>query len=200
MLAQLLAIDVAILPPADVADRAVALSAVLPAAESRGLQLGPARLPHVTLVQAFVRSGDQAIVFERIGAALAGEPPLRVTVSGGERSGETVWMAIERSERLRTIHERLMDALAPFERADGGIDAFDDGDARERDVSWVARYRAVAAFEVFRPHITLGHAAAAPSIEPFVFEAVTIAACHLGRFCTCRRVLCAWTLSGPANV
>lgn len=196
-MAELVAIDVAVLLPAAVAERAVALSAALPPAESRGLQLGPARLPHVTLVQAFVRSGDRAAVFGRIDDALAGEPPLRVRVPGAERSGETVWMAVERSERMRAIHERLMDALAPFEQTSGGSDAFDGGDARDRDVSWVGGYRAAAAFGAFRPHITLGHAAAAPSVEPMVFEALTVAACHLGRFCTCRRVLRAWTLSGP---
>ena len=46
----------------------------------------------------------------------------------------------------------------------------------------------------FRPHITLRHASHPPTIEPFDFTATTVAACHLGRFCSCRRVLRSWTL------
>jgi hypothetical protein len=48
------AIDIAILPPADVSARAIALSAALPADESQGLLLGVDRLPHITLTQQFV--------------------------------------------------------------------------------------------------------------------------------------------------
>ena len=58
-----------------------------------------------------------------------------------------------------------------------------------RDVQWVTGYRTSSSGPSFQPHITLGHAVRPPAIEPFDFEATTVAACHLGRFCSCRRVL-----------
>src|SRR5205809_1113023 len=70
-----------------------------------------------------------------------------------------------------------------------------EGDARVRDVLWVAGYRLKSSFGSYTPHITLGHGGEPPWIEPFSFEATTAAVCHLGRFCTCRRVLRQWTLS-----
>jgi hypothetical protein len=58
----------------------------------------------------------------------------------------------------------------------------------------VSGFRRKSSFRAFNPHITLGHGKRAPVVEPFAFDATTIAACHLGRFCTCRQVLRAWEL------
>ena len=106
-------------------------------------------------------------------------------------------MAIEPTPALSELHRNLMDVLAPFERPGGTEAAFVDGDARARDVAWVTDYGRASAGAAFRPHITLGHAATLPPVEPLTFTATTIAACHLGRFCTCRRVLRRWDLAGP---
>ena len=87
-----------------------------------------------------------------------------------------------------------MEALRGVERQGGGPHAFYDGDGRVRDVLWVASFRLKASSRSFAPHITLGHGAEIPAIEPFAFDATTVAACHLGRFCACRKVLRAWNL------
>jgi hypothetical protein len=75
---------------------------------------------------------------------------------------------------------------------DGDAAAFFGKDARERDVLWVREFRRNSSLERFRPHITLGHAARPPAIEPFEFTPTRIAVCHLGRFCTCRRIIRTW--------
>jgi hypothetical protein len=91
-----------------------------------------------------------------------------------------------------------MEALAEFERVGGGAPAFVDGSARVADVVGVTRYRPKSSFLSYAPHITLGHAHEPPRIEPFTFEATIVAACHLGKFCTCRRVLRHWDLGRSA--
>lgn len=192
----LLALDVALLPPHDVAQRAVELSASLPDEGSHGLRLDAEHLPHVTLTQCYVRESEIDAAFERIAEAVAGQPPLRVEVTGGGQSGQTLWMAIARTPDLVSLHERLMDALRGLERQHAGPAAFFDGEGRAGDVVWVAGYRLKSSLEQFTPHITLGHSGSPPAIEPFAFEASRLAACHLGRFCTCRRILREWTLGG----
>jgi hypothetical protein len=199
----LVALDVAILPPPDVAARAIALSAALPARPgSRGpgdtgserLVLDGDHLPHVTLTQHFVHARELELALSHVDAVLATQPPLPLVVTGGGRSGQTLWMSVKRTPDLFNLHERLMDALRGLERQGGGPRAFYDGDGRVRDVLWVGGFRLKAGGSAFTPHITLGHGPEVPAIEPFAFEATTVAACHLGRFCTCRRVLRAWTL------
>ncbi len=194
LMSTLLALDIAILPPPDMGDRAVRLSAALPADQSQGLLLDADVLPHVTLTQQFVRRDDLDAIFARLDEALRGQPPMTLQVTGGGKGASSVWMAVERTAAISRLHARLMDALEGFEQSGGGAAAFVEGDAREGDVAWVAGYRRTASLGAYTPHITLGHAAAPPRLDPFTFEATTVAACHLGRFCTCRRVLRSWEL------
>jgi 2'-5' RNA ligase len=197
-MSQELAIDVAILLPPEARARAVALSAALPQFESDGLRLDDTRLPHVTLTQAFVRVEELDAAFERVDEVLRAQPPLVVEIIGASRNKHTLSLAVERHPKLVTLHEQLMEALRGYERPGGTPAAFVDGAGRVSDVMWVTGYRLKSAFHSYIPHITLGHGKETPPVDPFGFEATTIAACHLGRFCTCRRVLRAWELVRPA--
>lgn len=190
----LLALDVAILPPPAISRRAIELSASLPERESLGLRLGDECLPHVTLTQHFVRADDLDGVLDRVAATVAGMHAMQLTVTGGGRGRSSVWMSIQLTPALLDLHRQLMDALHPFEQQGGTEAAFLNGDARPTDVEWVMAFRETSSYAAFHPHITLGHAAALPAVEPAAFEATTVAACHLGRFCTCRRVLRLWEL------
>lgn len=196
---QLLALDVAILPPPDVTRRAMEYSAALAVEGSRGLRLDDTHLPHVTLTQQFVRQEELDTAFDRIGDVLRGRPFLTLRISGGGKSGHTVWMTVEQSREILDLHEALMEALRGLERPGGTPAAFVGDDARAADVLWVAGFRLKSSFGSFTPHITLGHAVEAPAIQPFTFEARTVAACQLGRFCSCRRVLRQWTLAEHAG-
>ena len=187
-----LAIDIAILPPADVSARAIALSAALPAEESQGLLLGADRLPHITLTQQFVPSESLDSFLAQLDRVLGDRQPIRVHVTGGGKGSNSVWMAIERTPALANLHAQLLQASEPFEVPTGDASAFVGEDARDRDVRWVREFRRESSFARFMPHITLGHASEPPTVEPIEFVATTIAVCHLGRFCTCRRILREW--------
>ena len=191
---KLIALDVALLPPGPVNALATTLSASLPRKHSKGLRLDPAHPPHITLTQQFVREAELDEVLDRIDRVARDTPPLPLHVPGGGRGRSSVWMAVDPAPELVALHARLMDDLRGFERPAGGPGAFFEGDARPSDVIWVAGYRAKSSFTAYTPHITLGHAPGPPSIAPFKFTAATLAACHLGRFCTCRHVFRSWTL------
>jgi 2'-5' RNA ligase len=197
---ELIALDVAVLPPPDVTAKAVALSAALPEGESQGLRLDHDHLPHVTLMQLFARVNELDQVFSRVDDTVRGVVPLALRATGGGGTN-TIWIAIDKTPPLVDLHERLMEALRGLERPDGGTSAFFGDEARLRDVLWVTGYRLKSSFHHFEPHITLGHGSAGhgsapPDVEPFTFDANTVAVCHLGRHCTCRRVLRQWTLTG----
>ena len=192
---RVIAIDVALLLPGNTAGMAIALNRALPAAEGQGLVLDATHLPHVTLAQLFVATPRLDAALDRVAGIAAALAPLRLRVTGGARGSSSVWMGIERSAAIVALHERLMAALQPFDARRGGAAAFEGRGARPGDIAWVAGFRASAGFERFTPHITLGHARTPPAIAPFEFDATTLAACHLGRFCTCRTVLREWNLS-----
>lgn len=197
-MAKLVALDVAILPPPAVSQQAIALSAALPG-EEPPLRLGDEHLPHITLTQQFVREEELENAFAHIGDVLGGTGPLRIDATEAVRDGHTIWIAIARTPALTALHEALMEALRGLERPEGTPAAFVDHDARLKDVLWVTGFRLKSSFGAFQPHITLGHGSEPPSIEPFSFDATKVAACHLGRHCTCRRVLREWTLGLPAR-
>jgi len=189
------AIDIAILPPADVSARAIALSAALPADESQGLLLGADYLPHITLTQQFVLLESLDTLLARIDRVLRARAPLHLGVIGGGKGSNSVWMSIERSPELVSVHEQLLQVAEPFEVTTGDSSSFFGHDARDRDVRWVREFRHQSSFDRFAPHVTLGHASEPPVIEPMAFVATMVAVCHLGRFCTCRRIVRAWDLA-----
>jgi 2'-5' RNA ligase len=188
------ALDVAILPPREVRDLAIRLNQSLPPSQSKGLTLDAERLPHITLTQQFVRATELESALGQVDEVLRSQRPLGLRVTGGGTAGSSVWLAVGRAAPLLDLHERLMDALHAFEQQMGSRAAFYEQDARPRDVLWVSTYRAKASFLGFTPHITLGHASRPPTVDAFSFTATTVAACQLGRFCTCRRVLRRWRL------
>lgn len=188
----LIAVDLAILPPSDVAARAIHLSAGLPANESQGLLLSAECLPHITLTQQFVRTETLDSLNAALDDVLRDRTPLPLRVTGGGKGSNAVWMTIERTAPLVTLHETLLRVTEAFEVEDGDAAAFVGGDARDRDVTWVRQFRRESSFDRFTPHITLGHAAEPPIVEPMEFVATTVALCQLGRFCTCQRILRAW--------
>ena len=193
-MSDLIAIDVAILPPEPVSQRAKELSAGLPAGNDERLVLDDDHLPHITLTQQFVRVEELDLVMRDIDTVLQTVAPMPLRVRGGGVSGHTVWIEIERSAELVALHESLMEALRGVERPGGTPAAFADGDARIRDLLWVSSYRLQSSFHAYTPHITLGHGAESPYVEPFDFVADTVAVCQLGRFCACHRALRSWTL------
>ena len=191
----LLALDVALLLPPDAHDHAVRLSqALTPAAAKAGLRLDADHLPHITLSQQFVRADEIDAVLDHVDQAVRGQAPITIQVTGGGKGSRSVWMAIERTAELASLHERVMETLRGLERPGGTAAAFFEGNARIGDVAWVATYRLKSSLGAYSPHVTLGHASKPPAIAPFAFQATTIGACHLGRFCSCRRVLRTWDL------
>ncbi len=196
----LLAVDVALLLPPPARSAVARLNARLTGPPD-GFRFDAGHLPHVTLAQQFIPTIDLPLAASEIGAVLASSAPLTLTAERLAPSGSTTSLVVAATRPLADLHRRLMDRLAPFDMTAGGADAFllEDEPPRGRDIEWVARYRAAAAYDAFEPHVTLGVGVLDLPAPAFEFDAAQVALCRLGRFCTCRRILASWTLAGEAG-
>jgi hypothetical protein len=192
----LLAIDVAILVPPVVADRARAISLALAGDRAGALRLDDTHLPHMTLAQQFVELARLDDLEQTLDHLLRHEPPLLLRIAGISVDHGTVHLVVDSRPDLQRVHETVMDAIKPFEAPAGAAHAFrSDGEAvRPQDMNWVRNYRERSAYAHFRPHVTVGHGELPAPLAPIDFPADRVAVCQLGRFCTCRSVLREWTL------
>jgi len=197
----LMAMDVALLLPEAVDERARAVNEALLAQRPDGFRFDATHLPHITLAQQFVRRTNLPALIERIDPILRAVPPLALRVTGVESSGTTLHFAVEPTPDLQKLHEAILGAVQSLEETGGGAEAFySEGEpARENDVAWVSRYRSQSSYARFSPHITLGIGPPPEFRDPFEFNADRAALCHLGRFCTCRVVLREWRLGAGST-
>lgn len=192
----LLALDVALLPPAACRPRLAALNAALDA-PPHGFRFDATHLPHVTLAQQFVAADRLDDLTSRLADLVCGTVPLRLQSTGLSHGRTTSSLRLAPAAALTRLHAGVMDALLPFEAGPGDESAFlSNGEPpRPADLAWVTRFREQAAHADFDPHITLGVGAAPGAAAALDAVADRVALCHLGRYCTCRRVLAEWTLT-----
>jgi len=194
-----IAIDVAILPPETVAGPARRMNELLWQQTGLGFRFDDSHLPHVTLLQQVTEQARMAELLAAVERILSDTPPLDLRVVSPGKGRTSTWYAIEPTEELERLHERLFEGLAPLALDTITPAAFfaEEGEpARADDLLWVASYREQSSGERFTPHVTLGVGQIPPLTEPIPFLAGRIAVCQLGRFCTCRKVLGEWDL-GP---
>ncbi len=193
---RLLALDVALLPPAACRPRLSALNAALDP-PPRGFRFDATHLPHVTLAQQFVAADRLDDLVRRLADLVRGTAPLRLRSTGLSRGRTTSSLRLAPTAALASLHAGVMDALLPFEAGPGDASAFhSNGEPpRPADLEWVTRFREHASHADFDPHITLGVGAAPGADATLDAVADRVALCHLGRYCTCRRALAEWTLT-----
>ena len=166
-----------------------------------GFVFDDTHLPHVTLVQQFVRDRDLHVVLPLLGRLASETEPIPLRGTGLRRGRTTTSLGVDGGAALRRLHDRLLARLDPHASPPVDASAFvaDGEPARDGDVDWVRHFRTQAAGARFEPHVTLGVGALGDAGPRIAFTATELAACHLGRFCTCRRVLGAWRLGDTAG-
>ena len=192
----LLALDVAVLPPAACRPRLAGLNAALDP-PPRGFRFDDTHLPHVTLAQQFVAARRLDEVIRCLARTVRGAAPLRLRSTGMSRGRTTSSLRLAPTTALARLHAGVMDALLPFDAGPGDASAFHaNGEPpRPADLEWATQFRDRAAYARFDPHITLGVGAAPAAATALDAVADRVALCHLGRYCTCRRILAEWTLT-----
>ncbi len=219
-----IAVDVVLLPSEEMADKAIAANKELLKQCADKIVLDKENcLPHISLAMGCIDERDIADI-EKILQAAAKQSSLgQLNIigihTGTNSAGEKVSVfQIEKTEALQSLHEEVMQKLAPYFSYDVTADmVLSPPMAGESTLAWIKNYPEKSSFEKFSPHITIGYGeindysfppqgvlrkstgrltAESLELRTIKFAVSTarcpvekLALCHLGNHCTCRKIL-----------
>ena len=207
---KLIAINVLLEPDRTMTDKSKSLNARLRENYRAGYELDATHMPHVTLLQRFVRVKDFDAATAAITKVLVAEQPteMKLTIKSLDYVmfaglGATV-LVVERAPELVRLHHKITDAVAPFSVSGGTAAAFVGAKAIAETVAWVETFVPKSSGENYLPHVTAGVATeaflkqlkAAP-FETFTFRLDGLAVFQVGNFGTAAKKLWEYQPNGP---
>ena len=205
------AIDIALEPDTTMIQHAQDANARLLKAFPKGFALDATHLPHISILQQFVRRADLDKVYAAADKVFAREKPTSWKLKAFKYyyiPSPPIGLAgivVEPTPDLHKLQEKLIHAIAPFAAKGGSAAAFvsDDGghDIQPFLIEYVADFVKIAAGKKFNPHVTIGvgtetylNEMLAEPFEAFTFSPVGASVYQLGSFGTARKELKALTL------
>jgi hypothetical protein len=206
---RVIAIDVLLLPDAKMVAKAEAANARLRENYPEGYTLGKEHVPHITLVQAYVREKDLPWIEAAVSKLADATQPhnWELTATG---YAYAIWsgvgitsISIERSPRLEEFEVDVSKAVNRNAVANGTAAAFST--TRELPkiepeiIEYVKNFDMNSTGTKFNPHVTIGVAhedfvkrLKAEPFEKFSFKSAGIAIYQLGNFGTAQKKLWEW--------
>ncbi|MHC4569220.1 MAG: hypothetical protein ACYTE3_26115 [Planctomycetota bacterium] len=191
-----IAVDAVLLPCEEVAARAIeANTELLKQCPGKIVLDKESCLPHISLAMGCIDSGDIANIegiLRKLAEKCQPGPLINAGIQVGTNSaGEKVSvLGLERTETLQLLHEEVMHELESHLSQDVTVEmVLSPPAAAESTLRWIRDYPRKSSFERFFPHITLGYGQLDDFSLPSEFSAQSLALCHLGNHCTCRKIL-----------
>jgi len=207
----MIAIDILIEPDATMTDRAKRVNARLRQNYPEGFPFDSTHVPHVTLVQRYVRESDlDGLAFALAGTLQSGPAlPIELNATGYASTelaaSAVVVCMVERSPELVELASKAVDAVRPYAAEGGTADAFFGAPGEPIDTETIRYVEAFVPARTglrYEPHVTLGtarpefvEALLREPFEEFTFRGDNLAIFRLGNFGTARKRL--WTLKHP---
>ncbi len=190
-----IAVDVVLLPTEEMADKAIAANKELLKQYAHKIVLDKEScLPHISLGMGCIdeRNIDEiGKILKTIAkqTSLGQLSTVRIHAESN-RAGEKVSVfQIEKTEALQSLHEEIMQKLAPYSSYDVKAEmVLSSSETSESTLDWIKNYPEKSGFEKFSPHITIGYGEINNISFPTKFDVSQLALCHLGNHCTCRKI------------
>jgi phosphoserine phosphatase len=203
------AIDILLEPDATMRRHAEANNARLLKVNSMGFALDAVHRPHITMLQAFVRTADLDQVYAAAGKVIADSPLSRMVLEAFKYyyaptgTDGVAGICARPSPEILKLQGDIIAAVGPFMVERGPIDAFTashDNPALDRGlIEYVAEYVPKYAGQHFNPHVSTGSAPKeyldkmlAEPFEAFTFSPAGAAVYQLGPFGTAAKKLKEW--------
>lgn len=198
-MSNLLAIDIVLLPSPQIMDQIISLTSHLAAADTRLNKTDC--LPHLTLAMGALEQSSIPEVSEVLQELAENSRKLEIKLlktkyydtPDKKHFSELV---VEPSPELMRLHSDVMEEFRPFV-SDVNVETnmfFNPPEVAEISTYWVEHYFDKKSPRDFRPHFTLGEGNAIyiKTLKEFMVD--RIALCHLGTYCTCRKILAEFNL------
>lgn len=202
------AIDILLLPDDAMLARARSINRQLRQNYPQGYPLDATHVPHITLIQRYVRAHQLNAVKDVVTRVLQDHPisSLHLTVSGYIAStwGQTgiLLYKVEPTLDLLALEAAIRDAVQPYAVQGGTAEAFVRSPGETIDpktIQWVEEFVPAHSGQNYDPHITLGLARpdllAKLKVEPFqpiAFRPAALAIYALGNVGTAQKNLASW--------
>lgn len=190
------AVDVVILPPDSIMDRAIEWNRMMRKTQRENIVLDKTLcLPHISLAMGCLREEQlkdanallQSIALQHRELELHVPNIKTVKTASGDN---VISFDIDLSPELARLHESIVNAFTPFLTQNATeADLYDLRPINPSSLDWINRFIPQYCFDHFWPHITLGFGEPAIDFMPYSFQASRLAICHLGNHCTCRKIL-----------
>jgi hypothetical protein len=210
---EVIAIDILLQPDPTMLKHAAANNARLLGVFPKGFALDATHTPHITMLQAFVRTADLEKVYDAVEKVLAAANlnqmkleafKLYYLPAGGALG--VAGIVIRPTPELNRLQADIIAAARPFMLKAGPIGAFtaghDDPTIDAAIIQYVSTFEQVGAGAKFNPHVSTGNAPIeyldkmlAEPFEPFAFSPAGAAVYQLGPFGTAAKKLKEWGLA-----
>jgi len=210
------AIDIVLLPPKDITDKIIELNHSLKRDYNNPrIVLGEYCLPHISLLMGIVPLKYIPMIKASLNYISQSIRPLNLEITNIDYEDlqaknqklKIAGFALKSSQELIKLHEKLIQETRRY-LIDAEITKdmfFDPEEIDEEDTPWIFGYIRNfiknSSYDKFTPHITIGDGDLEKTLEqelnfPISFTAFRLALCHLGNYCTCRKVLYETELRG----
>ncbi|PIN75921.1 hypothetical protein COV18_01940 [Candidatus Woesearchaeota archaeon CG10_big_fil_rev_8_21_14_0_10_37_12] len=192
-----IAIDVALIPPDDITQLAIKINKTFSdtVAENYVLDVKTC-IPHITLAMGLITEEQVSEVSKKLEVLAKKFSALVLKITHIKTSarpdGKVIsGLEIERTPELQKFHETILDEMNSIFTYDNVQKEmfYSPPPVNEIPMFWVKGFAKTSVRENYKPHITLGVGEPKDIINPVKFVASKLALCHLGNYCTCRKVL-----------
>lgn len=197
-----LAVDIVLLPPDEIINLTVEFNRTLIKKFGRKIVLDKKHcLPHISLAMGCLDLGMLETARKILDRIAKETGKLDLTIDGihieSRMDGNTnCLLRIEKTLRIQTLHERVMSELQSHFTYDADEAMFfSPEEIGSSTIQYVNTFREISGGKNFFPHITIGLGKLEPLKTPIHFTASTLALCHLGNHCTCRKIIASFPLT-----
>lgn len=195
-----LAVDIVLLPEDMMMQRAIEANRMLSQKSDPKIILGTKNsIPHISLSMGVITESDIPAAAKVLRDIAEQYPTMNLNafiISSKTIPNRKIVteFRIEKTKKLEDLHETVMEKLSSYLTHDATLETlYSPPEPEDITLHWINSYAKESAHENFSPHITLGIGKIkdSPLSFPLKFAARKLALCHLGNYCTCRKILAA---------